>query len=410
MSGFTAAQRDEITRLFGAGHLQRLEGAGADFFEGSASGAHLWDADGRRFFDCIGGAGIYNLGRRHPELVAALRQAMQAADQGNFPMISREKADLAGALAAFAGGGLQCAVFAVARGESVDFACKSARGATRRAELISVDGAWHGETGFAMTLSDRPDKQRFGPLLPGVRTIPFGDVDAAVQAVTNKTAMVIIEAVQVENHCRRAPDEYLRELARICRKAGALICMDETQTGFGRTGTRFAYGASGIRPDMLVLGEALGGGVFPIAAVLQTEAVHRFMNAHPLIHLSTFGGSDVGCRVAFRALEIYEQIRPWENAARMGERLGEDLEGLAARFPGVVRSVSGAGLAWSIECRDEKTAGVLRRRAAGNGVLAAVGRVCRSAVVLRPSLLVAESEVQQIVGGIEAALQETAAE
>lgn len=405
MSGFTAQQRADIVRLFGAGRMRRLEEDGVDFAEGAREGAFLFDTDGRRYIDCIGGGGTYNLGRRNPDLIAALRKAIQETDQGNFPMISREKADLAAALAHFVGSGLQCAVFAVVRGETVDFACKSARGATRRTELISVSGAWHGETGFAMTLSDRPAKNRFGPLLPGVRSIPFGDMEAARQAVTRKTAMLIIEPVQVENHCRCAAGEYLRGLRQICSNAGTLLCFDETQTGFGRTGRKFAFEESGALPDMLILGEALGGGIFPIAAVLQSATVHRFMNAHPLIHLSTFGGSDVGCRVALKALEIYEQHRPWENGARMGERLQEGLARLTARYPAVVRSVSGAGLACSIDCKNPETAVTLRKLAANNGVIVSAGRVCRSALVLRPSLLIDEAGIDAVLAGLDAALQ-----
>ncbi len=386
------------------GRLEWLRAMGHDFFEGKRDGAWVWDTAGRRYLDCVCGAGTYNLGRRPPELIEALRAAMRETDQGNFPMISVEKSRLAEALATFVPGPLECAVYSVMRGEAMEFACKAARGHTGRAELVTVDGGWHGHTGFALTLSDRADKQRFGPLVPEVRAVPFGDSDAIEAAITPKTAAFIFEPVQVENHCRAVSPEYALAIERACRKTGALLVADETQTNFGRTGARFAYGALGISPDILVLGEALGGGVFPIAATLLTQEVNRFMNAHPMIHLSTFGGSDIGCRVGLKALEAYARLEPWRNAAAMGARLLDALRGIAARPGAPFRDAAGTGLALSLDCGTEESAREFCRRAASNGLLVLPGAVARHAVVLRPSLLLTADEADAIVAAVQACL------
>ena len=141
--------------------------------EGKRTGAHFFDADGRKYIDGDSSAGIFNLGRRHPELAEELKRAMRATDQGNFPIISEEKALLAEALAGFVPGALECSLFGVTRGEAFDAACKVVRGFTKRPGLVTVDGGWYGQTGFALSLSQREDRHLFEPLVPGTAVEPW---------------------------------------------------------------------------------------------------------------------------------------------------------------------------------------------------------------------------------------------
>ncbi len=396
----------EITSEMHASALaQPNEGAGErGVIEGAREGAYLFDRDGKRYLDCCGSAGMFNLGRRHPELVAELKRAMRETDQGNFPMISQEKALLAQALADFVSGALECAIFSVTRGEAMDAACKIARGFTGRPELVTVDGGWYGQTGFALSLSQRTDRDAFGPLIPGVIAVPFNDSSAAKRAIGAKTAAVIVEPVQAENHCRAATPEYLSTLAGTCRAQGALLIVDETQTGFGRTGRRFAYEESGIAPDLLVLGEALGGGMFPIAATMLTQRVNAFMNAHPLLHLSTFGGADLGCRVAIKALEIYNREQPWSSAAKAGALLAQGLSELEGR--GAIRGVAGKGLLLSLDLGSRESAVAFCGALARHGLLAEPGAVAEHTVVLRPSLLISDQEAAAILDAVKKAASE----
>lgn len=366
-------------------HQRFLASIGHNFREGKREGAYLWSEEGARYLDGVSGGGIYNLGRRVPELADALRDAMHAADQGNFPMISVEKAALGEALASFAGHGLDCAMFSVMRGETVEAACKIARGVTGRPGLISVEGAWHGETGFAMSLSARADAADFGPLIPETHRMPWGDLDAARAAISNTTAAVIIEPVQAESGCRVADADYLRGIEALCRARGALSIVDETQTNFGRTGAPFAFAAAGLTPDMLILGEALGGGMFPIAATLVKDRVRDWLNKHPLIHLSTFGGSDVGCRVASRALELYAERKPWENAKTVGAKLKAAL------------NATGEGLLLAVSCVSPEAALEKCRQCAERGVIVLPGAVANDTVVIRPPLTITEADAEEII-------------
>jgi len=389
--------------MFAPGQLERLRDLGLDMLEGRREGPYLYDDSGRRYLDAFSAAGTFNLGRRKPELVEALRQSMRETDIGNFPMISDEKSQLAQALAEFVPGPLECSLFAVMRGEAMDAACKVARGFTRRPEFLAVDGGWHGETGFALGLSERADRACYGPLDPETHTLPFGDLAAAESLITEKTAAVFLELLQAENHCRAAPPEYVRGLGDLCRARGALLVFDETQTGFGRTGAKFLCETYGVYPDMLLLGEALGGGVFPIAVTLLTQRVNEFLNAHPLIHLSTFGGADLGCRVALKALELYGAEEPWRNAATMGEYLTAAINKLREMPDSPIRGVTGKGLLLALHLDDAETAEAFCRHARECGLIAVPGKVARHTVLLRPSLLITTEQADEIAEALRGA-------
>ncbi len=397
---------DQVASLISKGHAQLLEARGHALLEQrlpGISGSETADSQGRRYLDAIGSAGTFNLGRHQSELKDELRKALRETDQGNFPMISVEKARLAEALSSFVGRGLECALFGVTRGETLDAACKVARGATGREGLVSLQGAWHGETGFAMSLSTRQDHLLFGPMIPRVTQIPPEDLAAARAAIGPQTAAVVIEPVQAENGCLVLSPDYLMALERLCRQQGALLVVDESQTGFGRTGSCFAFARAGIQPDMLLVGEALGGGLFPIAATLMTQAVNEYLNRHPMIHLSTFGGSDLGCRVALKALELYGRLRPWDNAWKVGGWLRGELHGLQ-RAHDPLRGVSGEGMLLAVHFGTEADATAFCRGLAANGVLALPGRVNGSSVILRPSLLLTLEEAAVLLEAVAKAL------
>jgi putrescine aminotransferase len=376
-----------------------LDAIGGGFLEGGREGVYIFDEEGSRYLDGVSGAGIYNLGRRPPELAEALRAAMKETDQGNFPMISEEKAALGQALAEFIPGALECSIFSVTRGEAMDAACKIARGATGRSRLIALESAYHGETGFAESLSSHE-----AGLIPDIRHIAPGDTEAAEQKIDSAAAAVIVEAVQAENGCRCIDAEYLRHLEKLCRRHEALLIVDETQTGFGRCGRPFAYDESGVQPDMLVLGEALGGGMFPIAATLMTQQVNTFLNAHPLIHLSTFGGSDIGCRVAIEAIRIYEASALHEKAAAAGALLRKGLEDIAARAEGI-HHISGRGLLLALHLATAEKARKFCRAASENGLLLLPGRVAENTVIIRPPLNITEAETGELLNAAESAAE-----
>ncbi len=393
----------DAERVFSKGLVAALAEKGLDILEGERAGTGVCDSDGKNYIDCYTSGGSYNLGRKNETLLAELASAARRVDQGNFVMLSEEKALLGGRLAQFVPGDLESVLYTVVRGEPVDAACKLARGYTGRPGLITVDGGWYGQTGFAVTLSARPGKSMFGSLIPGVTTIPFGDSGDLKKAISRKTAAVIIEPVQAENGCRCADTAYYRELRKLCDKKGALLIFDETQTGFGRTGRKFAYEHYDIAPDILILGEAMSGGVFPMTALMFTTKTRKFFDAHPLIHMCTFGGHDIGCLVAMKALDLYDETRPWENAVLMGERLHAALSNGAAGTRGKV-SVSGIGLLQALVFPDEGAAALFCREARKLGLLVVQGEVAANSVLFRPSLTIDVDGIAEIESCVRGAM------
>jgi len=381
-----------------------LRSVGLDLVEAERRGACVTGADGREYVDCIAGLGVFNLGRRPDDVVAALREAAAATDQGNFPLMSVEKAEFARGLAGFVPGGLDRVVLSAGRGEAFDVACKLARAHTGRGGLVTVDGGWYGDTGFALTLSERPERDDAGPLIPGCRTVPLNDVGAADEALDGLVAAFVLEPVQAENGCRVVDPGYLRAVAGLCRERDVLLVLDETQTGMGRTGRRFAYERWGVVPDLLVVGESVAAGVFPLCATLLPSRLAGFLDDHPLVHLSTFGGSDLGCRVGLRALEVYLREQPWRRAEAAGRELRSALEGLAAERSDVVRGVEGLGLLVALDLGDEERAAAFCRCLRQEGVLALPGAVAAHTVVLRPPLVVPDDDLERIVAACAAAV------
>lgn len=396
---------NEAKSLFSEGLVEELSSSGLDIIESHGDGIYLYDIDGNAFIDCYSAASTYNLGRRNTSAIEILKQSARETDHGNFVLISEEKATLANRLADFISGNLSCSLFTVVRGEAMDAACKLARGYTGKTELISVDGGWYGETGFAIGLSDRQDKEQFGTLIPGQSIVKFNSIEAARNAINHDTAAFILEPVQAESGCRKADTNYLRELKQLCEQFGALLIFDETQTGFGRTGYKFAKDYYGVEPDILVFGEAVTAGVFPMTGMAFTPEVKTFFDAHPLIHLCTFGGHDVGCRVAVHMLNHYSETRPWEQAQRSGKRLMTHLNSLLEQNQARIDSVGGMGLLVSMRFKNTDLARDFCVSARNNGLFVVQGAVAKESVVLRPPLTITDDEIDLLTKTIDTILK-----
>ncbi|MCP4130071.1 MAG: aspartate aminotransferase family protein [bacterium] len=401
----TTALFQAAEKVFSKASVKRLRSRGLDFIETGSDGAYLFDRDGNRYLDCYTSAAMFNLGRANPVLLDALKQAVRETDQGNFVAISEEKALLASSLARFMPGNLECSLFTVVRGEAMEAACKIARGYSGRSTLLTVNGGWYGRTGFSLTLSEGDEKFLYGRSIPGTGTIQFGDIDSARKIVNKNTAAVVLETIQLENGCRGAGAHYFRELRELCTKTGTLLIIDESQAGFGRTGKKFSFELSGIMPDMVVFGESITGGIFPMSGVVFTKKIKSFFDEHPLIHLCTFGGHDTGCRVALKALELYEHTRPWENALLQGDRLGVFLEKAAVEFPGLIRSVDGAGLARSILFTSVDRAVECCILAREHGLIVQCGEVDKTSVIFRPPLTITSEETAEIITAFSGTLK-----
>jgi ornithine--oxo-acid transaminase len=331
----------------------RTIGFDADYVR--AEGAYLFDRDGRRYLDFLAGFGVFALGRCHPGIEQALRDAM-ALSLPN--LVQMECAPLSGLLAEalvarMPHDGYRC-FFTNSGAESVETALKYVRCATGRERVLFADHAFHGLTTGALALNGaREFRDRFGDLLPGCTSIPFGDLDALERELgRGDVAAFVVEPIQGKG-VFVAPPEYLREAADACHRHGALLAVDEVQTGLGRTGTFFAFEQWNVVPDLVTVAKALSGGYVPVGAVIATnkvvEKVFDTMD-RAVVHSSTFGQNVLAMTAGLATLHTLDEEKIVANAATTGAALIAGLQTLAERHE-LVHEVRGRGLMIGIEFR-----------------------------------------------------------
>src|SRR6202158_2516905 len=295
------------------------------------SGADLFTTDGRRIIDFLSGYCVHNTGHNHPAIIEALKDELERCGpvmlQSNVPELAGE---LAGRLCKLAGGGLSKVFFASSGSEGVETAIKFARAYTGRVGLLSCDRAFHGLTCGALSLMNGEYwRKGFGPLLPETATVPFGDLAALEKALaTKRYAAFFVEPIQAEGGIRVAEPDYLRNAQDLCRRYGALLVADEVQTGMFRTGPFLASHHFGITPDIVVLAQALSGGLVPVSAVLMSDAVHGSVFSsfkRSIVHASTFSENSLSMRVGLATLDVLEGEKLGDGAAQLGMELKQQL-------------------------------------------------------------------------------------
>ncbi|MEC8015744.1 MAG: aspartate aminotransferase family protein [Pseudomonadota bacterium] len=315
-------------------------------------GAWLIEADGRRFLDLAAGIAVNALGHAHPALVKALsEQAENLWHVSNLYHIPQQQA-LADRLVehSFA----DTVFFTNSGTESCELAVKMARkyfyekDQPERVEIITFSGSFHGRSsaGISAAGSEKMTKG-FGPMLPGFVHLTFGDLDGVTNAISDKTAAILIEPVQGEGGIRPVPDAELNALRQICDAHGLLLILDEVQCGVGRTGKLFAHEWAGITPDIMMVAKGIGGG-FPLGAVLATEEAASGMTAGT--HGSTYGGNPLGCAVGCAVMDHVSDPAFLAEVNRKAGLLRQKLEGLVASHPEVFEEVRGTGLMLGLKC------------------------------------------------------------
>lgn len=310
------------------------------------SGALLWDDAGREYIDCTAGHGVASIGHGRPEIAAALAAQAQRLITCSEIVYNDVRARLLERLARITPQGLDHIFLCNSGTEAVEGAFKFARLATKRTGIVAALRGFHGRSMGALAATWEPHyREPFAPLMPGVTHVRYNDLAAADAAINEQTAAVIVELVQGEGGVHVASAEYVAGLAALCRERGALLIVDEVQTGFGRTGRLFACEHYDLQPDILCLAKALGGGV-PVGAICLGPRVIESGRITKGAHGSTFGGNPLACAAALATLDILERENLAGRAARLGDYALEYLRGL--RSP-LIREVRGKGLLLGIE-------------------------------------------------------------
>ncbi|MGD0168775.1 MAG: aspartate aminotransferase family protein [Smithella sp.] len=401
----------DFSKFIGPMKVRTMKAAGLDIIEDKREGASVWDITGKKYIDCQTGSGIMNVGRRNPDIIEALKKALDTYDIGVFLLCSKPKADLAKKLAEITPGDLKCTIFGVGGGEANDAAIKIARGYTMKKEIIYTQKAYHGHTGFALSAIGRDAyKEPFEPLIPGFKIVPFGDIEAIKKAITDDSAAIILEPIQGEGGINIPPDEYLPAVRRLCDDNEILLILDEIQTGFGRTGRMFASEHWGVVPDIMTVAKSLGGGIYPISATIFKEEIQDFFIPHPFIHLSTFGGSDLGCIVGMAVIDYIQNHKLLDHTEKMGKKFRAGFDSLLKEYPSLILEVRQKGLMMGLQYTNESIGPRLTKKMAERGVIAIYTGNDPSICRLMPPLVITPEEVDFVLNALDDSMKELSKE
>lgn len=360
----------------------------------SAQGIYLFDNKDKSYIDLISGVAVSNLGHRHPRVVKAaktqLDKYLHTFVYGEFVLSPQVR--LAELLAKQLPETLDCFYYVNSGSEAIEGAMKLAKRYTGRYEIISASNAYHGSTqGAASLMSDPYFTQAYRPLLPGIRHIEFND-ESSLERITEKTSCVIIETVQGESGVRVPQVEFLQKLRKRCTETGALLILDEIQTGYGRTGSLFAFEQYGIVPDILVVAKGFGGGM-PLGAFIASREIMKVLSFDPLLgHITTFGGHPVSCATSLATLE---------------ELLDSDLIGQVKRKEQLfrkllvhskIKELRSAGLMMALELESFEFVQKVIKDCLENGVVTDWFLFNDRSLRIAPPLIIEDAEIEKVCG------------
>ncbi len=349
-------------------------------------GVEVWDENGKRYLDFLGGIATNVLGHAHPAIIKAVSKQVETLSHVSNLYAHQPGVELAEKLREIANDASARIFFCNSGAEANEAAIKLSR-LTGRKRIVAAVGAFHGRTAGALSITGQPGKRApFEPLVPGVKFVPYGDTTAMRKAVSKRTAMVILEAIQGENGVIVPPSGYLQEVRSICDKSGALFAIDAVQTGMGRTGEWFGYESEGISPDIITLAKGLGGGL-PLGAMITLGKIVPAFK--PGEHGSTFGGNPISCAAANATISVIIKKKLLTRVAIDGEFLKAKILKLTG-----VASVRGRGLLLGIVL-ESNIAQALVEKAMANGLL--LNAPAKDVIRIAPALTVSKKELHEFV-------------
>lgn len=369
----------------------------------------LYDVDGMKLIDVHINGGTYNLGHRNPELIQALQDALQYVDVGNHHFPSAIRTQLTKRLLETVPDVFNRVALVTTGSEAIDLAIKSARYATGRKKIVSIVKAFHGHTGFAVATGD----ERFAKLFHADRPdeflhVPLNDIEAMEKVLTdNEVAAVIMETIPATYGFPIPKKGYLAKVKALCEQTGALYIADEVQTGLMRTGEMWGIFKQGVVPDLLVTSKGLGGGIFPMGAIIMQNGPGSWLDKDGFAHMSTYGGSELGSAVALKVLEIISREETIQNIHRNIEVIGARLKALQSKFSDWFVGIRQDGLVIGLEFAHPEGAKPVMASLYKHGIWAIFSTLDPSVLQFKPGLLLNEPEVEDILVRLEAALKDT---
>ncbi|MEH7114744.1 aminotransferase class III-fold pyridoxal phosphate-dependent enzyme [Neobacillus niacini] len=393
------------------GKTKQWQEDGIDLVMGKREGYYFYDMDGKRLMDVHLNGGTYNLGHRNQEIIATLKEALNEFDIGNhhFPSITR--AQLAEELYKCTPDSLHYSIFSAGGSEAIDVALKCARYATKRKKIVSILYGYHGHSGLAVSLGNERYSRPF--LSEGDPSefvhVPFNDIDAMELALIQEdVACVIIETIPATYGFPLPERGYLAAVKGLCERYGTLYIADEVQTGLLRTGKLWGIEHYGVKPDILVTSKGFGGGIYPIAATVVNKEAGNWMNEDGFAHISTFGGSELGCIVAMKVLEITQRKEVKQNVEFVSRYLRNGLETIKNQYPDFFVGIRQSGVVMGLEFSHPKGAIYVMQSLYKNGVWAIYSMLDNKVLQFKPGLLCNKEYCDDLLSRCELSIKQAA--
>ncbi|MFP7159488.1 aminotransferase class III-fold pyridoxal phosphate-dependent enzyme [Priestia aryabhattai] len=393
------------------GRVKQWKDDGIDLVIGKREGYYIYDMDGKELMDAHLNGGTYNLGHRNPEIISTLKTALEDYDIGNHHFPSIKRAQLAEAFYKCTPSNLKYTVFSSGGGEAIDVALKSARYATKRKKIVSIINAYHGHTGLAVSLGNERYSKPF--LSQGNEEdfihVPFNDLEAMEKALINEdVACVVIETIPATYGFPLPKNGYLSSVKQLCEKYGSLYVADEVQIGLMRTGKLWGFENFGVEPDIFVTGKGLSGGIYPIAATVISEKVGQWMFEDGSAHMATFGGTELGCIVAMKVLEICQRQETVDNVEKVSNYLRQGLESMMKQVPDFFVGIRQLGLVMGLEFNHPEATKRVMRSLYNNGVWAIYSMLQPTVLQFKPGLLYDTEYCDELLSRVEKGIKEAA--
>jgi acetylornithine/LysW-gamma-L-lysine aminotransferase len=362
-------------------------------------GALVWDIKGKEYIDCMGSYGVALLGHSHPKVVEAICKQAETLISCHASLYTNKRTEFLQKLMSITPTGLNKAFLSNSGAESVECAIKLARKFTGKPEIIAVMGGYHGKTMGALSATwDKKYREPFQPLVPEFKHVPPDNLEKLTEAVTDKTAAVLLEPIRGEGGIRVPPDDFLPGVRELCDEKNILLILDEVQTSFGRTGKLFACEHWGVTPDVMCLAKPFAGGL-PIGITVATENI--MSSLHVGEHSSTFSGSPLVCAAACAAIDALVKDKLAERAATLGGYFKAKLEELQAKYK-IVKEVRGLGLMLGMELRYDVRNIILKAMEKGVLILDAGRNVLR----FLPPLVIEKEQIDKTISVLDEVIGE----
>lgn len=391
------------------GRTRGWHNMGIDIVIGRREGYYFWDMDGTKFMNLHLNGGTFNLGHRNPVLIQTLAEALTEFDIGNHHFPSMARAVLAEKVHQYAPDNMKYTIFSSCGGEAVDVAIKAVRSATQRKKIVSLVNCYHGHTGLALGTGHALFRDPF--CCPAhedeYAQVPLNDIDAMEQVLKQKdVAGVIIETIPATYGFPIPKAGYLKAVKTLCEKYGSLYIVDEVQTGLMRSGKMWAIEYEGFQPDVIVTGKGFGGGIYPMAATIMSEFAGRWTVEHGREHTSTFGGSEAGCIVSAKVLDICAAPETQQNVLFLADYMKQGLDRLRAKYPDFFVNYTQRGVIMGLEFNAPEAGKTVMRALYHHGIWAIFARLNPRIVQFKLGLLCDQAYCDELFEKLDAGIAE----